>query len=115
MRSFGANYFELSGTPTAARTVTIQDSAAQVLVARDTTDTLTNKTLTAPVCTAIKHRHHQVYGSRSHRIGAQIGLGSTTASTVGAAGGASALPATPTGYWIINVAGTNFKVPYYAN
>lgn len=46
---------------------------------------------------------------------AMIKLGSTTATTVGAAGGASALPATPTGYWIINVAGTNFKVPYYAN
>jgi hypothetical protein len=44
----------------------------------------------------------------------QIGLGSTTASTVGAAGGASALPATPSGYLIINVAGTAFKLPYYA-
>lgn len=44
----------------------------------------------------------------------QIGIGSTTSSTVGAAGGATALPANPTGYWIINVAGTNFKVPYYA-
>lgn len=46
---------------------------------------------------------------------AQVGIGSTTASTVGAAGGAAALPANPTGYWIINVSGTAFKVPYYAS
>jgi hypothetical protein len=45
----------------------------------------------------------------------QVGFGATTATTVGAAGGASALPATPTGYLIINVAGTQFKLPYYAN
>lgn len=45
----------------------------------------------------------------------QIGFGSTTASTVGAAGAASALPATPSGYIIVNIAGTNFKIPYYAN
>jgi hypothetical protein len=44
----------------------------------------------------------------------QVGLGGTTATTVGAAGGASALPATPTGYLVINVAGTQMKVPYYA-
>lgn len=45
----------------------------------------------------------------------RIGLGSTTATTVGAAGGASAPPATPLGYLIINVAGTQCKVPYYNN
>lgn len=44
----------------------------------------------------------------------QLGLGATTQTTVGAAGGASALPATPTGYLIINVAGTNRVVPFYA-
>lgn len=44
----------------------------------------------------------------------QVGLGATVQTTVGAAGGASALPATPTGYLIINVAGTNRVVPYYA-
>jgi hypothetical protein len=37
-----------------------------------------------------------------------------TATTVGAAGGASALPATPTGYLKIDIGGTEFKVPYYA-
>jgi len=45
----------------------------------------------------------------------EIAYGGTTATTVGAAGGASALPATPTGYIIVNVAGTQMKVPYYAN
>lgn len=38
----------------------------------------------------------------------------TTATTVGAAGGASALPATPTGYLTVNVNGTAQKIPYYA-
>jgi hypothetical protein len=37
--------------------------------------------------------------------------GGTT--TVGAAGGASALPATPVGYVTIAVGGTNYKMPYY--
>jgi hypothetical protein len=44
--------FTLSLVPanlTANRVVTFQDSATQTVVARDTTDTLTNKTLTAPV------------------------------------------------------------------
>lgn len=38
-----------------------------------------------------------------------------TASTVGSAGGASALPATPSGYLMLNINGTAFKIPYYAN
>lgn len=36
-----------------------------------------------------------------------------TATTVGAAGGASALPSSPSGYVTIKVNGTNYKVPYY--
>lgn len=44
----------------------------------------------------------------------QIGLGATVQTTVGAAGGASALPATPTGYMIVNIAGTNRVIPYFA-
>jgi hypothetical protein len=43
----------------------------------------------------------------------QIGLGATVATTVGAAGAASALPANPLGYLLINVAGTSAKIPYY--
>lgn len=37
----------------------------------------------------------------------------TVASTVGAAGGASALPATPLGYWTTSINGTACKIPYY--
>ena len=43
----------------------------------------------------------------------EISIGSVTSATVGAAGAASALPANPVGYLIINVAGTNRKIPYY--
>lgn len=43
-----------------------------------------------------------------------VTLGSTTASTVGAAGGASALPATPLGYLIGYVGTTQVKIPYYS-
>jgi hypothetical protein len=38
-------------------------------------------------------------------------IGTTT--TVGAAGGATALPATPLGYIIIEIGGTQRKIPYY--
>lgn len=44
----------------------------------------------------------------------QVAIGATHQTTVGAAGGASALPATPTGYLIINVEGTAMVIPYYA-
>jgi hypothetical protein len=44
----------------------------------------------------------------------EISIGSDTQTTIGAAGGASALPATPTGYLIVNIAGTNRIIPYYA-
>jgi hypothetical protein len=37
-----------------------------------------------------------------------------TQTTVGAAGGATALPATPTGYLKLSINGTVFAVPYYA-
>lgn len=44
----------------------------------------------------------------THRLNTVVG------TTVGAAGGASALPATPTGYITININGTDRKIPYYA-
>jgi len=37
-----------------------------------------------------------------------------TQATVGSAGGASALPATPTGYLEVKIAGTAYVIPYYA-
>lgn len=43
----------------------------------------------------------------------QTDIGNTTQTTVGGAGGASALPATPVGYWAININGTRRAIPYY--
>lgn len=37
-----------------------------------------------------------------------------TQTTVGAAGGASALPATPTGYLTVNIGNTTYVIPFYA-
>jgi hypothetical protein len=42
-------------------------------------------------------------------------ISGNTATTVGAAGGASALPLTPTGYLKVDIGGTEYKVPYYAS
>ena len=42
-----------------------------------------------------------------------VRYGGTVTGAVGAAGGASALPATPLGYIICNVAGTGVKIHYY--
>jgi hypothetical protein len=42
-----------------------------------------------------------------------IRINNTTESTVGGAGGADALPATPLGYLTINVNGATVKIPYY--
>lgn len=43
-----------------------------------------------------------------------LGLGNGTQTTVGAAGGASALPATPTGYLKFYLGATQYVFPYYA-
>lgn len=43
-----------------------------------------------------------------------VALGNATQSTVGAAGGASALPATPSGYLRFFLGGTEYVIPYYA-
>lgn len=44
----------------------------------------------------------------------EVSFGCSTQSTVGAAGAASALPATPSGYLRFFVASTEFVIPYYA-
>lgn len=43
-----------------------------------------------------------------------INFVTSTQNTVGAAGGASALPATPSGYIHVQINGGNFQIPYYA-
>lgn len=44
----------------------------------------------------------------------QLGIGATVSATVGVAGTASAPPASPDGYLIINVSGSAKKLAYYA-
>ena len=53
-----------------------------------------------------------VTGAAFGQAGA-VNIGNVTAATVGAAGGASALPATPVGYIQVFVGNTEYKVPYY--
>ncbi len=56
----------------------------------------------------------ELNGGRFNISAGNVNLGSIgTATTVGAAGGATALPATPLGYIIIEIAGTQRKIPYY--
>jgi len=45
--------------------------------------------------------------------GAQVSVGNTVRTTVGSAGGASALPATPRGYLEIDIGGTKRQIPYF--
>jgi hypothetical protein len=46
---------------------------------------------------------------------AQIGYGSTVSATANTTGGGLTLPLLAAGYIIVNIAGTAYKVPYYAN
>jgi hypothetical protein len=46
---------------------------------------------------------------------AQIGYGSTTSATANTTGGGITLPLLAAGYIIVNIAGTAYKVPYYAS
>jgi hypothetical protein len=56
----------------------------------------------------------QIQGGRFNLSTVNVNLASiSTATTIGAAGGASALPATPLGYIIIEIGGTQRKIPYY--
>lgn len=56
---------------------------------------------------------HNADGTHSDVSVEGLTFGGDTQTTVGAAGGASALPATPTGYFVITIAGTEVVVPYY--
>lgn len=49
----------------------------------------------------------------SNPAGKRLNIQGAGATTVGAAGGASALPATPLGYFTMQVNGVDVKVPYY--
>ncbi len=52
--TFGTNYFRFTGTPTAARTITVPDTS-DTLAVLAAAQTFTNKTLTAPVISSISN------------------------------------------------------------
>lgn len=47
-------------------------------------------------------------------LNGNVTVDNSTQTTVGAAGAASALPANPTGYLILDISGTEYVLPYYA-
>lgn len=47
-------------------------------------------------------------------LGVPVFASPVTQTTVGAAGGATALPATPTGYLIVMISDTEYVIPFYA-
>ena len=61
-----------------------------------------------------KKEHDPQTGEHSDISVTGFNFKGTTQATVGAAGAASALPATPTGYLVIQVDGSDMVVPYYA-
>ena len=87
--------------------VGINAASSGLLVVNDGSGTATNQK-------DLKVRNLVTTGAAASFGAGTISIGGTTQTTVGAAGAASALPAQPTGYAIINVAGTAMVIPYYA-
>lgn len=63
--------------------------------------------------TPLKGGPVRIQGAAVSGASGDVTLGSSTGTTIGAAGGASALPATPLGYLIAYVGTTQVKIPYY--
>jgi hypothetical protein len=84
------------------------DGAGAIALRVDTDATWSNAT--AKLLSLRTNTSEKVYWNSD---GLQNWLTGNTQSTVGAAGGASALPATPTGYLKVLVNGTTKVVPYY--
>lgn len=59
-------------------------------------------------------KEHNADGTHNEISVNALALNDTTQTTVGAAGGASALPATPTGYQTVTIDGTEYVFPFYA-
>lgn len=100
-----ANIFNIN--PTISQTSTAGYSALRINVTESTTGSGTKRAIEMSVGGTVK--------AGFLNTGVLEYIAANTAATVGAAGGASALPATPTGYAFINIAGTQKKIPYYEN
>lgn len=59
-------------------------------------------------------QEHNTDGTHAAITVTGLTFNGTTQTTVGAAGGASALPATPSGYLVLTIGTTDYVVPYYA-
>ncbi|MCM2276099.1 MAG: hypothetical protein NDI75_15025 [Candidatus Didemnitutus sp.] len=103
----GFSFLLFGGETSAFPALKRSSTSLQVRLADDSGDGgLTAGTIVANTCLNV--------GGAAATVGAgAVSYGGTTATTVGAAGAASALPANPLGYIIVNVAGTTAKIPYY--
>lgn len=91
----GPNIFQVSGNMTNGASNYVLTSSTATVVVSDNVGNLSSS---------------PYVGSGSYKSD----LGSATATTVGAAGGASALPATPLGYVTVEIVGVGpAKIPYY--
>ncbi|TXH41973.1 MAG: hypothetical protein E6Q97_36605 [Desulfurellales bacterium] len=122
---FADNYTDLSGRGTlyvglGTLGIGTPGSAGAGIITVQSSDTNADLTLTpkgtgvVASTTSFRGNNMVTAAAAGTASAGQIAWGATTQTTVGAAGGASALPATPTGYIIINIAGTNRVVPFYA-
>lgn len=70
-------------------------------------------TLVTPVIGAAKATSLDISGATPVVAALHVGIGVSVQGTVGAAGAASAPPASPETYLLVNVGGTNYAVPCY--
>lgn len=97
-------------TPASGKFTTLAASGAATLQTVSATNlTATNVTANNAVTAATA----TVTGAAPTVSAGQLGIGSGTATTVGAAGAAAALPTAPVGYLIVNIGGVAQKIPYY--
>lgn len=70
--------------------------------------------LTARINLVFGSEHDPQTGAHQEISVTGLAFDGATQTTVGAAGGASALPATPSGYMVVTIDGVDRAVPYYA-
>ncbi len=116
----------ITGTLTAARNVVCPSVSKQYVVKNSTTGgfAITFKTAAGSGVSIPNGRTCYVWcdgtnvNAQDYLTGVTLNgtptlTGATTGTTVGAAGGASSLPATPLGYLTLSINGASVKIPYY--